>query len=106
MDSESQRAPADAETRRLTLAKLADHLESLRVAITDQWLLAVRRDPEIAAADLYRGMHNREVVPRRGIGLAITKDLVDLLGGAIQVITESGGGTVIDVVLPTGREKV
>lgn len=51
MDSDSQRALGDAETRRLTLAKLADFLESQRVAITDQWLMAVRRDPEIAAAD-------------------------------------------------------
>lgn len=51
MDSDSQRALVDAEARRLTLAKLADHLASQRVALTDQWLLAVRRDPEIAAAD-------------------------------------------------------
>jgi signal transduction histidine kinase len=51
MDSESQRASGEAEARRLTLAKLADYLEAQRVAITDQWLLAVRRDPEIAAAD-------------------------------------------------------
>lgn len=51
MDSESQRALGEAEARRLTLAKLADFLEAQRVAITDQWLMAVRRDPEIAAAD-------------------------------------------------------
>ncbi len=51
MDSDSQRALGDAEVRRLTLTKLADYLESQRAAITDQWLMAVRRDPEIAAAD-------------------------------------------------------
>jgi signal transduction histidine kinase len=51
MDSDSQRALKDAEARRLTLAKLAEFLEGQRVAITDQWLMAVRRDPEIAAAD-------------------------------------------------------
>lgn len=51
MDSDSQRAGADAEQRRLTLAKLADYLVSQRSAVTDQWLMAVRRDPEIAAAD-------------------------------------------------------
>jgi signal transduction histidine kinase len=51
MDSDSRRALADAEARRVTLAKLADHLEAQRAALTDQWLLAVRRDPEIAAAD-------------------------------------------------------
>lgn len=51
MDSDSQRAGGDAELRRLTLAKLADYLVSQRSAVTDQWLMAVRRDPEIAAAD-------------------------------------------------------
>lgn len=51
MDSDSQRASADAELRRLTLAKLADYLVAQRAAVTDQWLMAVRRDPEIAAAD-------------------------------------------------------
>lgn len=51
MDSDSQRALGDAEVRRATLAKLADYLQSQRVAVTDQWLMAVRRDPEIAAAD-------------------------------------------------------
>lgn len=51
MDSDSQRALRDAEVRRATLARLADHLESQRVAVTDQWLMAVRRDPKIGAAD-------------------------------------------------------
>lgn len=51
MDSDSQRALNDAELRRLTLSKLAEFLDAQRTAITDQWLMAVRRDPEIAAAD-------------------------------------------------------
>lgn len=51
MDSDSQPALIDAEARRATLSRLADYLESQRVALTDQWLMAVRRDPEIAAAD-------------------------------------------------------
>jgi len=51
MDSDSQRALGDAEVRRATLANLADYLQLQRVAVTDQWLMAVRRDPEIAAAD-------------------------------------------------------
>jgi signal transduction histidine kinase len=50
MDSEAQRTP-DAESRRITLSKLADYLESQRDAVTEQWLLAVRRDPNIATAD-------------------------------------------------------
>jgi signal transduction histidine kinase len=51
VDSDSPLAFVDAEARRRTLAKLADHLEVQQTALTDQWLMAVRRDPEIAAAD-------------------------------------------------------
>ena len=56
-----------------------------------------------AAERLFGGVAGTgEVVPRRGIGLSITKDLVDLLGGAIQVITKPSAGTVITITLPTG----
>lgn len=59
-----------------------------------------------AAERLFGGVAGSgEVVPRSGIGLAITKDLVDLLGGAIQVITKAGSGTVIAITLPTGAEQ-
>lgn len=51
MDSDSQRVAAEAELHRQTLAKVAEYLASQREAVIDQWLMAVRRDPEIAAAD-------------------------------------------------------
>jgi hypothetical protein len=51
VDSDSQRAAGDAELRRRSLANLADYLEAQQATATDQWLMAVRRDPEIAAAD-------------------------------------------------------
>jgi len=50
MESEAQKSP-DAEWRRTTLSRLAEFLESQRDAVTEQWLLAVRRDPNIATAD-------------------------------------------------------
>lgn len=50
MESDS-RALVDVESRRATLAKLADFLHSERTAALDQWLLAVRRDPTIPIAD-------------------------------------------------------
>ncbi len=50
MESEAQKSP-DAESRRITLSKLADYLETQRDVVTEQWLLTVRRDPNIAAAD-------------------------------------------------------
>lgn len=51
MDSDSQRVAAEAELHRQTLSKVAEHLASQRGTVIDQWLMAVRRDPEIAAAD-------------------------------------------------------
>ena len=50
MDSEVQKS-LDPESRRTTLSRLAEYLESQRDAVTEQWLLAVRRDPNIATAD-------------------------------------------------------
>jgi signal transduction histidine kinase len=51
MDSDTQLAFVDGEAKRVTLSQLADYLEAQQNAVIDQWLLAVRRDPEIAAAD-------------------------------------------------------
>lgn len=51
MDFDTQRSTTDAEKKRVTLTQLADYLEAQLSNVTDQWLLAVRRDPEIAAAD-------------------------------------------------------
>jgi signal transduction histidine kinase len=50
MDSEAKKS-LDAESRRTTLSRLVEYLESQRDAVTEQWLLAVRRDPNIATAD-------------------------------------------------------
>jgi signal transduction histidine kinase len=58
-----------------------------------------------AAQRLFGGLGGSDVqVPRGGIGLAITKDLVDLLGGSMQVVTKAGAGTVIEILLPIGIE--
>ncbi len=43
-------------------------------------------------------------VPGTGIGLALTKEMVTLMGGAIQVSSEPGTGTTFSVLLPmTGQ---
>jgi signal transduction histidine kinase len=55
------------------------------------------------AARLFGGLAGEsDVIPRHGIGLAITKDLVDVLSGTIQVVTKDGAGTLIEVLLPIG----
>lgn len=51
METDPKRIGAEVESSRTVLGRFADYLVSQQSALTDQWLLAVRRDPKIAAAD-------------------------------------------------------
>jgi len=62
----------------------------------------------IAAADLpglfepfNRGAHQHSNIEGAGIGLALTKTLVDLMGGRIEVHSTPGEGSVFSVLLAT-----
>jgi hypothetical protein len=64
----------------------------------------------IAAADLphifepfQRGGQARGSVEGAGIGLAVTRALVTLMGGDIGAISTSGAGSVFSVRLPLGH---
>jgi signal transduction histidine kinase len=116
------RAPARVHGDRLKVKQIVSNLLSNALKYTSEgnvslvfsaaaepgrWTISVADTgpgltPE-AAERLFGGIAGSdEAVPQRGIGLAITKDLVDLLGGSIQVTTKSGAGTVIAITLPTG----
>lgn len=51
MEMDPTRTRAEVESSRTVLARFADYLAGQQTALTEQWLLAVRRDPKIAAAD-------------------------------------------------------
>lgn len=77
----------------------------------DRWVIRVADSgpglSDSASKRLFGGLNgDPELVPRSGIGLAITKDLVDLLGGSVQVVTKAGAGTVVEIVLPIGHRSV
>jgi signal transduction histidine kinase len=94
VDSDTQRAYADAESRRLTLARLASYLESQRTPLTDQWLLAVRRDPEIAAADRLTHQQLVDHLPQiyeECCNFLRTRDATALVGDARDDAQEHGG---------------
>jgi signal transduction histidine kinase len=114
-------APKQVVADRLRVKQIAANLLSNAIKYTseghvslsfglrgaDRWVMQIAdTGPGLEAGDaqhLFGGSATgTEVVPRRGIGLAITKDLVDLLGGSLQVITKAGGGTLFEIVLPIG----
>lgn len=70
-----------------------------------RWRLRVTDSgPGIGAADC-EGLFGRELLaadgaPGRGMGLAMAKDMVQQLGGSIQVVSRAGSGTRFDVLLP------
>jgi signal transduction histidine kinase len=116
---ESGRAPAEvvgdrSRTRQIVINLLANAVRytndgqvSLVFAEHDEqrWLIRIEdTGPGLSAqatgrlfGELTAGA---EPVPSRGIGLGITRDLIDILGGSLQVVTQAGAGTRIDVVLP------
>src|SRR6185437_3743760 len=49
--SEGEQLPRDAAGPGATLAQLATYIEEKQPACTEQWLLAVQRDAQIATAD-------------------------------------------------------
>jgi signal transduction histidine kinase len=51
VDSDNQAAPLSAELRRASLVRFADYLKSQEATVTEQWLLAVRRDTQIDSSD-------------------------------------------------------
>lgn len=51
MEMDPTRARAEVESSRTVLARFAHYLSSQQTVVTEQWLLAVRRDPKIATAD-------------------------------------------------------
>ncbi len=86
---------------------------SLRVEATEQWFRFICTDtgPGIANEDLSRLFSPFEQLePTRhkgisgaGLGLALTKEIIDTLNGRIEVQSVLGSGTQIIISLPTER---
>jgi two-component system, OmpR family, sensor histidine kinase KdpD len=51
----------------------------------------------------YRGQHQRYTAPGTGMGLAIAKVIVEAHGGAIQLVSQLGSGSVFSFTLPIDK---
>ncbi|WP_299438242.1 ATP-binding protein [uncultured Rhodospira sp.] len=68
------------------------------LGLGEEDLMALRRplDPTLAR-------DTGTMVPKRGLGLALARALVDLHGGAVTVTSNPGTGTTVNVTLPRHR---
>ena len=56
--------------------------------------------------DIFQRLHRQDEFPGTGIGLAIVKKSVELLGGTVTVDSEEGRGTTFTVVVPNSRREL
>jgi len=82
----------------------------MRILDDDTWSLTVTDSgPGIPKEHLSRIFEEFHRVPGTahhpgyGLGLAITKELVHLLGGRIEITSELGEGTLVRIILPRGQ---
>jgi signal transduction histidine kinase len=123
LDCEPMAEPTSIKSDRVKLARIVTNLVSnaikftetggvmLNTKVTDQSITICVRDTGIgiAAENLDRIFDEfsqlqrpqRERVKGWGLGLAICRRLIDLLGGAITVESELGCGTIFGVHLPS-----
>lgn len=81
----------------------------LRMSYADEKILVQVQDtgvgiPEDKLPDLYKPFtrieSNNVLAYGSGLGMYVVKGLIDLLGGSINIKSEVGKGTIVDVVIP------
>ncbi|OGU77338.1 MAG: hypothetical protein A2V93_11875 [Ignavibacteria bacterium RBG_16_34_14] len=99
LDSESP-----SEMKKLKRVQLDDH-EFVKISISDSGIGIPKEKMSKIFDRFYQvdGSHTREQ-EGTGIGLALTKELVELHKGKIEVESEEGKGTTVTISLPLGKE--
>jgi signal transduction histidine kinase len=69
----------------------------LQITITDR---GFGMEPSVAALAFEPGFTTREGAGGSGIGLTVSREIVESLGGTIELRSEAGAGTVAQVRLP------
>ena len=71
-----------------------------RIEVSDTGCGITPEEHEQIFNEFYRASTCRETEPGVGLGLAITRRLVRLLGGRIELVSKLGVGSTFRVVLP------
>ncbi|HET7573183.1 MAG TPA: ATP-binding protein [Gaiellaceae bacterium] len=83
--------------------RLADEPERVRLEVSDQGLGIAPSEQERIFEKFYRlDAHMRRGVGGSGLGLYIAREIVDALGGSIDVSSVPGEGSTFTVLLPRG----
>ena len=89
------------------VVRLADHGDRVTIAVKDSGIGIAEEDLG-TIFERFRQVDSSD--SRRyegtGIGLALTKELVELMGGTLAVDSELGVGSTFTVTLPTGKEHI
>ncbi|UCE84849.1 MAG: sensor histidine kinase [Deltaproteobacteria bacterium] len=75
--------------------------ESIRISVTDH---GAGMSPEVLRNAFERGFTTRAEDSGSGIGLTISREIVESLGGSIELTTKPGSGTRATIVVPAERE--
>ena len=78
--------------------------EQVSLTVTDNGLGMTRKQQEKLFSFFYEGDYRRFNTTGTGIGLALTKNLVNLHHGTIRVQSEVGKGTSFEIILPVGEQ--
>jgi two-component system cell cycle sensor histidine kinase PleC len=78
--------------------------DRVRVAVTDTGIGIAARDLDRLARpfEQVEGQHSK-TTQGTGLGLALTKSLIELHGGVLTIASEPGKGTTVGFVLPIRR---
>lgn len=83
----------------LTISQISDRIPKLLLEIQDQGIGIPEADQEKVFEHFYRA-HNVGMIGGTGLGMAIIKNSVDILGGTIQLTSVENQGTTVKVELP------
>jgi two-component system, cell cycle sensor histidine kinase PleC len=92
---------SDAEA--VTVSAESIETGGLRFTVIDNGMGMTPDELEVALARFGRVLRRENVEPGAGLGLPLSIDLAELHGGSLQVQSQPGSGTRVDLILPAER---